>query len=463
MDLKEIRNELRKLSETVGGWPDLSGAPALERDWALEKLRTIYEVLRFGGEQTDAPAGVSQAAVQQPSAAPVVLERPQPVAVAPVMADAVSGAVDLNEVLSLERDGEPAEAGPVVPGEAEAAVPGEVGSPGEIPAASALEPETEFDPALEIIDLAAAVDEDEEPAAVPGPDIAPEEEPQPAFKSQPVEPQPEKSQPIGRQSVEPHPAVKQSEPMPVPQFEPEASESVVAEPVASEPLSEVPDASEPAALEAAETPAPTLFGPDDKKEQHRRKQRVIMSLYDTAPAEPEIVLLDAYTEEPIEESRPRRTDAIPQRDDTSASESVPVHGGAAPFSFAGLQDEPEQAPLDIEVLQEDFEVSAPAGAVLGEVINHDVQTLADTIASPGFGRYGEPIADLRQAIGINDKFLMIRDLFGGDSALFESTIAALNAQPGLDDCMIYIAEHFAWSPDSESAKLIMELLERKFA
>ncbi len=121
--------------------------------------------------------------------------------------------------------------------------------------------------------------------------------------------------------------------------------------------------------------------------------------------------------------------------------------------------EPQSA--HIEVLQDDLAV--PAGAVLGEVINHDVQTLADTIVSPGFGRYGEPISDLRQAIGINDKFSMIRDLFGGDSDLFETTIAALNAQPGLDECMIYIAERFAWNSDSESAKLMMELLERKFA
>ncbi len=74
-----------------------------------------------------------------------------------------------------------------------------------------------------------------------------------------------------------------------------------------------------------------------------------------------------------------------------------------------------------------------------------------------------PISDLRQAIGINDKFLMIRDLFGGDGALFDSTIEALNAQETLDDCMIYIAEHFAWNSESDSAALIMELLERKFA
>jgi len=116
-------------------------------------------------------------------------------------------------------------------------------------------------------------------------------------------------------------------------------------------------------------------------------------------------------------------------------------------------------PADAEAPEE----SAPQ--VLGEVINHDMQTLADTIAplGNGSGRYAAPISDLRQAIGINDKFLMIRDLFGGDGALFDSTIEALNAQETLDDCMIYIAEHFAWNSESDSAALIMELLERKFA
>ena len=109
----------------------------------------------------------------------------------------------------------------------------------------------------------------------------------------------------------------------------------------------------------------------------------------------------------------------------------------------------------------------PRGAVLGEVINHDVQTLADTIAPPrdiaSELRRSEPVTDLRKAIGINDKFLMIRDLFGGDGASYEVAIRALNAFDNLDDCMIYIAEHYAWNANSDGAKLLMELLERKFA
>ena len=105
--------------------------------------------------------------------------------------------------------------------------------------------------------------------------------------------------------------------------------------------------------------------------------------------------------------------------------------------------------------------------MLGEVINHDVQTRADTIAPrrdmASELRRGEPVADLRNAIGINDKFLLIRDLFGGDGEAYEEAIATLNAFDDFDECMIHIAENYAWNPNSDGAKFMMELLERKFA
>lgn len=461
MDLKEIRSELHKLSELVDGWQDLSGVAALERDWALEKLRAIYEVLRFGTGQTAAAA-----------AAPAVVATPATTETAPTPAaeksevaqasaeDTHSNRVDSDEVLSVETVEEPAEIEPIAPGAVELSVERPVHE--GTPAAPAVGPQggIEADPALEVIDL---VDEPEEmpetvPAAAPVREAVESDEPYAGL---------EIASASVRQDVDAEA-----------QYADDAAQIAEAQPVPGEASDQ----------ELPEPEAPTLFGPDDKKESHRRKQRVIMSLYDTAPgeempehagesaarqhptpvdrrkaaagAESEIVLLDAYTEEPVEESRSERAGRsieVPAQSPV-ADPGVPV---AETYDPVEPQGDPEQVPLDIEVLQEDF--AAPAGAVLGEVINHDVQTLADTIAAPGFGRYGEPISDLRQAIGINDKFLMIRDLFGGDSALFETTIAALNAQPGLDDCMIYIAEHFAWNPDSESARLMMELLERKFA
>lgn len=131
----------------------------------------------------------------------------------------------------------------------------------------------------------------------------------------------------------------------------------------------------------------------------------------------------------------------------------PVHSGS-------------ERPAVRETLSEKF-AEMQGSAVLGEVINHDVQTLADTITPPrdvaSELRRSEPVADLRQAIGLNDRFLLIRDLFGGDAAACDRALDRLNRFEDLDDCMIFIAEHYAWNPNSDGAKLMMDLLERKFA
>ena len=76
-------------------------------------------------------------------------------------------------------------------------------------------------------------------------------------------------------------------------------------------------------------------------------------------------------------------------------------------------------------------------------------------------QHAQSVADLRQCIGINDKFLLIRDLFGGDSSLYDGAIAALNAFEDLDEALIYIQENYGGNPDSEGLRLLVDLLERK--
>ncbi|MBQ1980560.1 MAG: hypothetical protein II226_04670, partial [Alistipes sp.] len=73
------------------------------------------------------------------------------------------------------------------------------------------------------------------------------------------------------------------------------------------------------------------------------------------------------------------------------------------------------------------------------------------------------IHSLTDAIGINDKFLMIRDLFDGDSDAYNEAIAALDEFDNFDDCMIHIIDNYEWNPNSEGAKFIMQLLERKLS
>ena len=103
--------------------------------------------------------------------------------------------------------------------------------------------------------------------------------------------------------------------------------------------------------------------------------------------------------------------------------------------------------------------------VLGEVLKSDVRTIADIIApkSTTVEQIAKgAISDINKAVGVNDRYLLIRDLFGGSAEEYERVVAVLNNFENLEDCMIYIDEHFDWNPNSDGAKMMMELLERKY-
>lgn len=101
---------------------------------------------------------------------------------------------------------------------------------------------------------------------------------------------------------------------------------------------------------------------------------------------------------------------------------------------------------------------------LGDVLRENVTVLADAMYDDSQAVNAVTrISDLRKAIGLNDKFLMIRDLFDGNAQRYEDTITTLNEFNDLDECIIYISENFVWDPASEGAKLLMSLIERKLS
>ena len=99
--------------------------------------------------------------------------------------------------------------------------------------------------------------------------------------------------------------------------------------------------------------------------------------------------------------------------------------------------------------------------VLGEQF-HESPSVADTIACPKGVAESAPVASLREAIGLADKFMLIRELFDGNAEEYDKAIATLDKQPSFDDCIIYISENYTWSPNAQATKLVMELLQRKY-
>lgn len=473
MDLKTIRTELCKLTAIVDGWEPSGEIPALERDLALQKLRTLYDAVRFPGMESvpESPAAEAESAT-----VPVAIDLGAVLSLDPADETGFEPDSDAVPAPAFEAEAEPAEpfsepdttvgsdsAGVFAGTEADEERP-------EMPEAAISDSEPEFEgesvlaPAPEVEPEAAFAAEASEPAAESGPVAEPESAAAPEPSAEPA--------------AAPEPAAV-------------AESAAAAEPVpAPEP------ASAPAPAEKPQYIAPTLFGLEEETVRHRHKQRVIMSLYDTPapaekPARPEAAERPAERPAPVATPEPAATFEPTVRPEPVVTPEPAVRPGfaepaepaVAPASASsgwqsgtsGPQSAAEPVPVSEmpaaaepeEAQSGTKEAAAPAGAVLGEVINHDVQTLADTIA-PRRGmaselRLGEPVTDLRRAIGINDKFLLIRDLFGGDGEAYEEAIGKLNAFDDFDECMIHIAENYAWNPNSDGAKFMMELLERKFA
>ncbi|MFI3265175.1 MAG: hypothetical protein SNG38_06220 [Rikenellaceae bacterium] len=65
-------------------------------------------------------------------------------------------------------------------------------------------------------------------------------------------------------------------------------------------------------------------------------------------------------------------------------------------------------------------------------------------------------------LGINERYLFARDLFGDDPQLCIEELSTIGAFDNYDDAMIYIAENYNWNADSEGAKLLLAMLESKF-
>ncbi len=65
-------------------------------------------------------------------------------------------------------------------------------------------------------------------------------------------------------------------------------------------------------------------------------------------------------------------------------------------------------------------------------------------------------------LGINDRFLLANDLFGGDVVALNEALVKFDELTSLDDTMVHIAENYQWDGDSEGAKLLFTLLQNRF-
>ena len=349
MNIEFIKSEIKRLSLIVESWSEGNVIPAVERDLALDKIKSLYDVLRFGE---------SQGVVAEPTATVIP---------------------------------------PVVENKSEDTTEAE-------------EPE-EKDVEVEFI----FAEEDEE----------------------------DETNPVEEESAEEESV---AEP---------ATETVINIDMAETEVAEKPELMKQEMevkvekkAPAAEKPKPvaslnSLFGADEPRREPRSKHQRMMSIYNN-------------------ESKPEKVVDISKIFDMDDEDDVEITAVPTPKPQSRVSKVVE---LDDEPIVATNTLADAKTVTLADAMAQNSTTLADTIAAPaalGEEINNSHIKSLRKAIGINDKFLMIRDLFGGDGDVYEQTLDALDEFDSFDDCLLYIAEnHPEWNPDSEGAKFLTQLLERK--
>lgn len=397
MNIKLIKAEIEKLSLMLSTWEASDEVSAIERDIVLDKLKNIYDAVRFDTpiEQSEPVAPVSPAPVAEPAAEEEESNEKE-VEVELIFADdefPEENLFDNDEELPSATDLIAATVASAV-GNAFTAEEVKIAEPAPEPEVIPAEP-TEINE--EVIELSVPVIE----------------APQTELVSDIIIEEPAAEKPA--EIVIEKPVVK-----PVEQPEEKPAEKPVIKP-ASEPKRTMN----------------SLFNMDEVRRQPRSKHQRMMSIYNDNESKQEKVvdiskIFNIDIDEP-EEVKPVAPAANPAPTEAPAVKPAPV-----------VEEKP---------------------ATLADAIPAP-QTLADTIAAPT--ALAEEINhanlhSLRDGIGLNDKFLMIRDLFDGDGDAYEQAIDALDELETLDDCMIHIIENYAWNPDSEGSKFIMQLLERKLS
>jgi hypothetical protein len=79
----------------------------------------------------------------------------------------------------------------------------------------------------------------------------------------------------------------------------------------------------------------------------------------------------------------------------------------------------------------------------------------------------EPIKDLRKAIGINDRFVFINDLFRGDEPMYERSIKTINSFNIFPEAEYWINRELivklGWDREQEIVKHFYHLVKRRFS
>ena len=135
-----------------------------------------------------------------------------------------------------------------------------------------------------------------------------------------------------------------------------------------------------------------------------------------------------------------------------------------PISFDPIEDIPTMIHQKTVEVTEKKEINETAGDSLSDSLNEKLKQskkeLSDALKDT-------PIKDLKKAIGINDRFLYIKELFNGDEAMYERSIKTINGFSIYPEAEYWIRRELktklGWEENNETVKQFDQLVKRRFS
>ena len=314
------------------------------------------------------------------------------------------------------------------------------------------------------------MEEKEEETFEPEPEVVLDKEADPKVTEEPVPVEIEEPEPINEPELieEPEPIVEPepiAEPEPIIEPEPILEPELIVEPEPEEPPFVVQE--EPVVEQVEETPSTAEAS---SEELPIKDEYGFFFRFEDFPEKEE----EKVEEEPRENvEKPKVVHVMEEIPEEEIPERDRIHGEDLvqdnPFEMPKME-EPNLVDLELENERQtsetvggffeqddaEFELSTPE--ILGEKMMGEDFTLADKLQQ-------NPLHDLKSAIGINDKFLFVNELFGGSMEKYNKSIENLNDLKTLNGAMIYLNElkiELQWNSSNEAYQKLKDLVSRKF-
>lgn len=212
------------------------------------------------------------------------------------------------------------------------------------------------------------------------------------------------------------------------------------------PLSVEQDETEVQVLEHVEmekdSPEPKIVVEEEKPEETVIEQKIEIENTIESEPETELNILTEDDSETIEKSELDTDNNEESISDEQKTDNQEVPDDFDLFSGSSIGDKFEEKQTIVEKISEDKKIES-----VGDKIQQD------------------KISELKSAIGINEKFFFINELFDGDMKNYNEAIEKLDALAGLEEGLLLLEElreENDWKEDNDAYIQLKEFVDRKF-